>query len=148
MKKLLVLLSLLLTTPVHAGDVEEGLIGLALEGYSLTQIKEPDKQTHAFVGMVVGGWATVASKNPWIGAASAIVVGAGKETYDKNKGGPWDKADFYYTSVAGALAAFNVGKIVKAYDKKALALYTKDKNSFVLYKNNKGQPLIGWHKEL
>jgi len=102
-------------------DQEIALITLVGTGLSLTQL-ESDKQTHAYIGMVAGGWATLASKNAWVGTATACTLGLAKEIYDNNNQGTVEAADFVATCVPGAVTSWAVSKIIKFHEDKKISI--------------------------
>lgn len=140
MKKFIVLLTLLFSIPVANANsfkinkAEIAMLGLALTGYSLTEIKETDKQSHALFGMITAGWSCIfvcrKENGFWIATGITAVVAGGKEGYDKNNGGVADTADFWYTLIPGMITAYNVKTIIKFYD-------NKQERQMVSFTNNK-----------
>lgn len=167
MKKFIVLLAMLFTIPsANAGEfkineAEIALISLAVTGYSLTQIEEQDKQSHAYVGMILGGWSRIATREHehsfWISTGVVAVVAAWKEWgYDPHNNGTTEEADFWYTLIPGMLTAYNIGKVIHYYDsqkkKHQLVKFATDGNNKVNYvfyqdvKRKDNHVFLGFHK--
>lgn len=91
----------------------------ALEPWGLPDLREPDKQSHALGGAVIGILATATAQRlmpraPWwqqalIGTAVAAVAGALKEVVDVHTGGhDSDPKDAIATTAGGAAGALAI----------------------------------------
>lgn len=71
----------------------------------------PDKMKHAIAGAATGGFFTLVTKDPNVGCAAAVVVGAGKEVFDATQPAKHTASfkDFAVTAAAGCLAAHVTG---------------------------------------
>jgi len=129
---------------------EEGMLMFMATGIAITQIPEPDKASHAFMGMTIAGLCTPITKSPWWCLGAAAFAGAAKEAYDKNNHGVAEWADFYYTLAGGAVAAYTGTKFIQYGEdlkrKRAVGLYEIDKDSNVVMYDVEGSPRVGLHR--
>jgi len=147
---LLVVAFMINDAKAELNKAEEGMLMFMATGVAITQIPEPDKQSHSFMGMTIGASCTVFTKSPWWCVGAAALAGAGKEWYDKNNRGTVEFADFAYTVAGGAVAAYIGTKFIQ-YDedmkkKRAVGLFEIDRDSNVVIYDVEGSPRVGLHR--
>lgn len=123
MKKLLILF--LLSSPVQAFEIPDGLplfVGAMAAGAIIT---EPDKGSHYYIGFVTGTWGTIFTKSPYWGAGIGCGLGAAKEAYDRNNGVA-DVEDFAYTCVAAIISSYATNRILIYYKNRPMIGYRKE----------------------
>lgn len=128
---------LALSAPVKAGEnvgfnkADLAFTGFVITGFAATSIPEPDKQTHFYVGMAVGGFTTALTKNAYYGIAATGIVAGLKEGWDRNKKNheaSWP--DFGYT-VAGGTIASGLIHLLQEYDKeRRIVQYSYERYNF------------------
>jgi len=120
MKIILIIMLLMLPLQVKAEEIAGGpYLELGIYAGSLigcSQAPRTDLSTHCYAGLITGTWATIFSKNPWIGTAIGCGLGAAKEAYDKNNGGVADFEDFGYTCGSAAVSSYAINGMIKFYN--------------------------------
>jgi len=121
MKSWVFLVLIFAASPIQAEEdlfADGPYLGIGIQVASLvgcSQASRSDLSSHCYVGLITGTWATIFSKNPWIGTAIGCGLGAAKEAYDKNNGGVADGEDFAYTCGSAALSSYAMDNILTFY---------------------------------